>query len=214
MARLRQLRHLPPGEHQATVFWQEGSGLSAHERCAEFAGIKVTPAWTYIYPSADSNEVIRLSTKRNTSAQVYIGMSLREAMLERVANWISNSTSCCWGKPSSRRDCPTHTAEWVDEEVDRRVTAQRQAEEQWPAELARRQAEYTASLPERIAAIDAGLGEWRRTGNGWAIAIAGHQSGDQVKVRRRDGTQSTHVLGDQVGEDIYADGGEVVAAAA
>ena len=81
MARNRQCGRLKIGEYQGSAIWQCGSGIEERTRYAEGIGIKVAEKWVYLY-LRDGEEIIRLSKKANTSAQLYqIG---RASCRERV----------------------------------------------------------------------------------------------------------------------------------
>ncbi len=104
MARNRQCENLKLGEYQGAAIWQSGSGIEERTRYAEGIGIKVEEKWVSLY-LRDGEEIVRLSRKTNDSAQIYLEMSLRDAVKERIVNGVENSSSCCWGKIGWERDC-------------------------------------------------------------------------------------------------------------
>jgi len=145
MARNRQLGRIDVGEYNATVFWQEGKGVEERPRYAESTGVGVTETWVFIY-LRDGAEIVKLSRKRNTSALLYIDMTLRDVMRERVRNHIRNSTSCCYAGErkyefsAPGKQCTVHTPEWIEQEIDRRID-ELISDEAWPAVLERRKIE-------------------------------------------------------------------------
>jgi hypothetical protein len=225
MARRRQLDKLKVGEYQATCFWMEGSGIEHRERYAEFAGVKVEEKWVYIYLN-DGEEVVRLSRTRNSSAQIYIDMSVRDVMRERVGNRVSNSTSCCYARFGSnpgmeydsdhlKRECTIHTPEWMDKEIDMAVGLLI-PDDIWPSILAelkidalKAEIQLAREAVERATAKVAGFGEWKKHNREWLVSIEDHRTGDIVSIRRRDGTVSRHELTEQISSGLYRAGKEI-----
>jgi hypothetical protein len=169
MAKDRQLSRLTPGEYQATCFWESGSGIEQRTRYAENAGIKVEDKWVYIY-LRNGEEVVKLSRTRNQSAQVYIDMTLRQAIAEKVSNSAHSAACChpanqeltiahdvaCMNPRSTLYDetgcscpivrvpptpCKTHTPQWFESAIDERI-ASLIADEQWSSVLAQRVSTY------------------------------------------------------------------------
>jgi hypothetical protein len=212
MSRDRQCGSLRLGEYQGAGIWQCGSGIEERTRYAEGIGIKVDEKWVYLY-LRDGEEVVRLSRKTNTSAQIYLDMTLRDALRERIFNGVENNSSCCWGQfgwerhcggedslYAERTPCEIHTAEWLEAEIQSKLDAII-SDEEWPSVLAQRRidavnaAERLAKMEEeRGAAREAGYGEWRNSNGTWLVSIVGHSVGDIVAVRRRDGTVSHHEI--------------------
>lgn len=220
MARSRMLNMIGVGEYIATVFWSHGKGIEERTRFAEQIGVKVTDTWVYIY-LRDGDEIIKLSRKRNTSAQVYINMTLRDVMRERTLNHIHNSTSCCYA--GERRDnvtfsglkCAIHTDAWIEAHIDSRI-GELVTDNDWPAVLAQRKIEAARAEEflaqralEREQAKAQGFGEWRKLNGHWMIAVADHVQGDVVTVRRRSGALSMHKLGRQYSPNVFRDDGLV-----
>lgn len=229
MARGRELQTLKPGEYQATVFWSCGSGIEQRDRYAEQVRVKVTDKWAYIYPR-DGEEIVKLSRTRNHSAQVYVGMTLREAIREKVSNSVMHGPRCsCNRSPyddgdeyrvgenqyvdgsGELRPC-IHTADWYESEIDERIS-RLPSDEQWPSILAQRridavaaQAKLEAQERERIAARESGYGEWYQRDGQWLVKISGYSVGDAVTVRRRNGSTSRHILTVEIARDRYAVG--------
>jgi len=135
MARNRQCRSLKIGEYQGAAIWQSGSGIEERTRYAEGIGIKVDEKWVYLY-LCDGEEIVRLNRKANTSAQIYLEMNLRDSLRERIVKGVENSSSCCWGRfgqerhcggedslYSERTLCTLHTADWLEGEIQARLSA-------------------------------------------------------------------------------------------
>lgn len=182
MARNRQCEYLNIGQYQGAAIWQSGTGIEERTRYAEGIGIKVDDKWVYLY-LRDGEEIVRLSRKSNKSAQVFLNMTLRDALRERIVHSVEHSSSCCWGHfgwerhcggedslDSERTPCPVHTAEWLEEKIQGRLDSII-TDEDWPSVLAQRKidavkaAERLAEMErERDAAREAGLGEWRNSG--------------------------------------------------
>jgi len=198
MARNRQCENLKLGEYQGAAIWQSGSGIEERTRYAEGIGIKVEEKWVSLY-LRDGEEIVRLSRKTNDSAQIYLEMSLRDAVKERIVNGVENSSSCCWGKigwerdcrgedslDSERTPCPLHTAEWLESEIEAKLDSII-TDEDWPSVLAQRKidavkaAERLAEMEkERAEAREAGYGEWRNSSGTWLVSIEGHSVGDTL----------------------------------
>lgn len=230
MARNRQCGHLKIGEYQGAAIWQSGSGIAERTRCAEGIGIKVAEKWVYLY-LRDGQEVVRFSRKANMSAQVYLDLTLHDAMKERVVNGVENNSSCCWGQfgwerhcggedslYSERTPCSIHTAEWLEGEIQAKLDSII-TDEDWPVVLAQRKidavkaAERLAEMEkEREEAREAGFGEWRVRGGTWLVSIEGHSVGDIVAVCRRNGTVSHHELSVQVSPKLFEVGEEIAEA--
>lgn len=224
MARNRQCGRLKIGEYQGSAIWQCGSGIEERTRYAEGIGIKVEEKWVFLY-LRDGEEIVRLSKKANMSAQLYVDMTLRDALKERIVNYVESSSSCCWGQfgwerhcggedslYSERTPCTLHTAEWLEEEIQAKLDSII-TDVDWPSVLAQRRidavkaAELLAEMEkEREAARDAGHGEWRNSGGTWLVSIEGHSAGDIVGVRRRNGTMSHHQLTAQVSPKLFKAG--------
>ncbi len=227
MARNRQCKSLKTGEYQGATIWQCGSGIEERTRYAEGIGIKVDEKWVYLY-LRDGEEIVRLSRKANTSAQVYLDMTLRDAFKERIVNGVENNSSCCWGQfgwerhcggedslYSERTRCTLHTAEWLESEIQTKLDSII-TDEEWLSVLAQRKidavkaAERLAEMEkEREEAGEAGFGEWRNSGGTWLVSIDGHSVGDIVAVRRRNGTVSHHELTVQVSPKLFKAGEEI-----
>ena len=221
MARNRQCGRLKNGEYQGSAIWQSGSGIEERTRYAEGIGIKVDENWVYLY-LRDGEEIVRLSRKSNKTAQIYLDMTLREALKERIVNSVENNSSCCWGKfgrqrhcggedslYAERTPCTFHTEEWLEEEIQSKLESII-TDEDWPSVLAQRKidavkaAERLAEMArERDAAREYGFGEWRKSGGTWLVSIDSHSVGDIVAVRRRDGTVSHHELTVQVSPKLF-----------
>jgi hypothetical protein len=209
------------GEHQGAAIWQSGSGIEERNRYAEGIGIKVDAKWVNLY-LRDGEEIVRLNRKTNTSAQIYLGMTLRDALRERIVNGVENNSSCCWGKfgwerhcggedslYSERTPCPLHTPEWLESEIQAKLDSII-TDEGWPSVLAQRKIDAVKAAErltemewERDAAREAGFGEWRNSGGTWLVSIEGRSVGDIVAVRRRDGTVSHHGLTVQVSPKLF-----------
>jgi hypothetical protein len=221
MAKMRQIKVIPPGEYQATIFWLEGSGLEQRERHAEYAGVKVDEKWVYIH-LRDGEEIIRLLRRRNGSAQVYISMGLREAMREKIVNNVENSSRCCWGQfgmsrgnrrgegtlGASRTPCAYHTAKWLEAEIEDRI-GELTSDDDWPAILCARKKNAEQQMLPREAARAEGVAEWRKRDGDWVVYAEGRQVGDIVTVRRRSGSLSKHELVRCVADDLYLVGPEI-----
>jgi hypothetical protein len=221
MARNRKCGNLKTGEYQGAAIWQCGSGIEERTRYAEGIGIKVAETWVYLY-LRDGEEIVRLSRKANSSAQIYLEMTLHDALKERIVNSVENNSSCCWGQfgwerhcggeeslHSERTPCTLHTAEWLEAEIQAKLDSII-ADEEWPSVLVQRKidavkaAERLAEMEiERDAAREAGYGEWRNSGGTWLVSIDGHGVGDIVAVRRRNGTVSHHELTVQVSPMLF-----------
>jgi len=221
MAKWNQAWCIKPGEYNGSATWRTGHGIEERERAAEDIGIKVDEKWVYLY-LRDGEEIVRLSRKTNTSAQVYLNMTLRDALKERIVNGVENNSSCCWGNfgwerhcggedslYSERTPCTLHTSEWLESEtlakLDSIIT-----DEEWPSILAQRKidavkaAERLAEMEkEREEAREAGYGEWRNSGGTWLVSIEGHSVGEIVAVRRRNGIVSHHELTVQVSPKLF-----------
>jgi hypothetical protein len=224
MARNRQCKHLQIGEYQGAAIWQCGSGIDERTRFAECIGIKVAEKWVYLY-LRDGEEIVRLNKKANTSAQVYLDMTLHDALKERILNGVENNSSCCWGQfgrerhcggedslYSERTPCALHTDEWLDCEIQAKLDSII-TDDDWPSVLAQRKidavkaSELLAEMErERDAARGAGFGEWRNSSGSWLVSIEGHSLGDIVAVRRRNGTVSHHELTVQVSPKMFKAG--------
>jgi len=218
---------LKTGEYQGSAIWQCGSGIEERTRHAEGIGIKVDEKWIYLY-LRDGEEIVRLRRKANKSAQLYLDMTLRDVMKERIVNSVENNSSCCWGQfgwerhcggedslYSERTPCTLHTDEWLEEEIQERLDSII-ADDDWPSVLAQRKidavkaAERLEELQrERDAAREAGYGEWSNSGRTWLVSIDGHSVGEIVSVRRRDGTVSQHELLAQVGTKLFRAGAAI-----
>ena len=227
MARNRQCKHLKIGEYQGAAIWQSGSGIEERTRYADGIGIKVDEKWVYLY-LRDGEEIVRLIRRTNKSAQVYLDMTLRDALKERIINHVESSSTCCWGKfgwerhwagenslYSERTPCSLHTAEWLESEIQAKLDSII-SDEEWPSILAQRKidavkaAERLVELgKERQEARDAGFGEWRNSGGTWLVSVEGHRVGDIVAVRRRSGTVSHHVLTVQLSAKLFRVGEEI-----
>lgn len=224
MARNRQCGSLRIGEYQGTAIWQCGSGVEERTRYAEGIGIKVAEKWVHLH-LRDGEEIVRLSKKANTSAQVYLDMTLRDAFKERIVNGVENNSSCCWGQfgwerhcggedslYSERTPCTLHTAEWLESEIQAKLDSSI-TDEAWPSVLAQRKidavkaAERLAEMEkERGEAREAGFGEWRNSSGSWLVSIDGHGVGDIVAVRRRNGAVSHHEITVQVSPKLFKAG--------
>lgn len=163
MARDRQCSRLPIGEYQGSAFWQSGSGIEGRTRYAEGVGIKIEEKWVYLY-LRDGEEVVRLRRQTNKSAQIYLDMTLHDAVKERVVNQVTHGSSCCIGgfgrarPPASLASlysgedsgvsedspyiepcvpCPIHTAAWLEREIQAKLDAV-VTDEDWPSVLAQR----------------------------------------------------------------------------
>jgi len=221
MSRNRQCGSLRLGEYQGAGIWQCGSGIEERTRYAEGIGIKVDEKWVYLYVR-DGEEVVRLSRKMNTSAQIYLEMTLCDALKERIVNCVENNSSCCWGQfgrerrcggedslYSERTPCPLHTAAWLEEEIQAKLDSII-PDDEWPSVLAQRKIDAVKAaerlavmVRERDSAREAGFGEWRNSSGTWLVSIDGHSVGDIVAVRRRDGTASHHELTVQVSPKLF-----------
>jgi hypothetical protein len=221
MAQNRQCGWLKTGEYQGSAIWQCGSGIEERTRYAEGIGIKVAETWVYLY-LRDGEEIIRLRRKANTSAQVYLDLTLRDALMERIVNGVENNSSCCWGQfgwerhcggedsiYSERTPCTLHTAEWLEEEIQAKLDSII-TDEDWPSVLAQRKIDAVKAAgqlaemeKEREVARESGFGEWRNSGGTWLVSIDGHSVGDIVAVRRRDGTVSYHEITVQVSTKLF-----------
>jgi len=221
MARNRQCKYLQIGEYQGAAIWQSGSGIEERTRYVEGIGIKVAEKWVYLF-LRDGEEIVRLNRKTNTSAQIYLDMTLRDALRERIFNGVENNSSCCWGQfgwerhcggedslDSERTPCEIHTAEWLEAEIQSKLDAII-SDEEWPSVLAQRRidavkaAERLAEMVrERDSAREAGFGEWRNSSGTWLVSIDGHSVGDIVAVRRRDGTVSHQQLTVQFSPQLF-----------
>ncbi len=221
MARNRKCGNLTIGEYQGSAIWQCGSGIEERTRCAEGIGIKVAEKWVYLY-LRDGEEVVRFSRKSNKSAQIYLDMTLRDALRERIVHSVENSSSCCWGqfeqeRPytgenslfAERTQCKIHTTGWLESEIQAKLDLII-TDEDWPSVLAQRRidavkaAECLVELEkEREAALESGFGEWRNNAGTWLVSIEGHSVGDIVGVRRRDGTVSHHEITVQVSTKLF-----------
>jgi hypothetical protein len=198
MAQYRQASATPVGEYNGSATWRSGSGIEERERAADDIGIKVTDKWLYLY-LRDGEEIVKLSRSRNTSAQIYLGKSLREVMQERVRNWIRNSTSCCYSGGDGR--CMVHTLAWVKQEIEERLSAII-TDDQWPSVLAARQiaakeaqeyAEHKAR--EREIAQLSGDGEWRKSNGDWKVwTLLQPDVGSTVTVRTRFGSANDVII--------------------
>lgn len=227
MARNRKCRSLKIGEYQGAAIWQSGSGIEERTRYAEGIGIKVAEKWVYLY-LREGEEIVRLSRKTNESAQIYLEMTLDDALKERIVNGVENNSSCCWGRfgwerhcggenslDSERTPCPHHTVEWLEGEIQAKLDSII-TDEDWPSVLAQRKidavkaAERIAEMEkEREEAREAGYGEWRNNEGTWLVSIEGHSVGDIVAVRRRNGTVSHHELTAQVSPKLFKAGEEI-----
>jgi len=196
--------------------WHRG----ADALCGEYR-IKVEEKWVYLY-LRDGEEIVRLSRKANTSAQIYLDMTLHAALKERIVNHVESSSSCCWGQfgrkrhcggedslYSERTPCTLHTAEWIEDEIQAKLDSII-TDEDWPSVLAQRKidavkaAEHLTEMDrERDAARESGFGEWRNSGGTWLVSIDGHGVGEIVAVRRRDGTVSYHEITVQVSTKLF-----------
>lgn len=209
------------GEYQGVAIWQCGFGIEERTRYAEGIGIKVAEKWVYLY-LYDGEEVVRLSRKTNESAQIYLEMTLHDVLRERIVHSVENSFSCCWGHfgrkrhcsgedslYSDRTPCSTHTAAWLESEIqamlDSIIT-----DEDWPSVLTQRKIdalkaeERLAEMErERDAAREVGFGEWRNSSGTWLVSIEGHSVGDIVEVRRRNGSLSHHELTAQISPKLF-----------
>jgi hypothetical protein len=222
MARNRQCGWLKAGEYQGSAIWQCGTGIEERTRYAEGIGIKVDDKWVYLY-LRDGEEIVRLSRKSNKSAQIYLDMTLRDALRERIVHSVENSSSCCWGQfgwerhcrgedslNSERTPCNLHTAEWLESEIQATLDSIT-TDEEWPSVLAQRKIdavkaeERLAEMErERDTAREAGYGEWRNSGGTWLVSIEGRGVGDIVAVRRRNGSVSHHELTVQVSPKLFS----------
>jgi hypothetical protein len=221
MARNRKCGNVKIGEYQGTAIWQSGSGIEERTRYAEGIGIKIAEKWVYLY-LRDGEEIVRLSRKSNKSAQIYLDMTLRDALQERIVHSVENSSSCCWGQfgwerhcggedslDSERTPCPRHTTEWLEEEIQGRLDSII-TDEDWPSVLALRKIDavkaterFAEMEKEREAARESGFGEWRNSGGTWLVSIDGHSVGDIVAVRRRNSTVSHHEITVQVSPKLF-----------
>jgi hypothetical protein len=224
MARQRKLKNIKTGEYQATIFWQTGTGIEERQRFAEHAGVKVDQKWAYIY-LRDGEEIVKLSRTRNESAQMYVDMSLRQAIKERVTNGAMHmaglehlSTYRCAGINTGKTfNCPQHTVEWFEGEIEDRISSLIR-DEDWPSVLEQRKidaakAQQALELARvaREQAKEAGFGEWRKDGGQWLVCVENRRAGDIVPVRRRDGSVSHHELTVQVSDKLYKVGDEIPA---
>jgi hypothetical protein len=213
MARERQCKYLPLGEYNGSAMWRSGSGIEERLRCAEGIGIEITELWVCVHLK-DGEEIVRFNRKTNRSAQIYLNMSLRDALKEQIINGVTHSSNCCRGQFGFQRQgggkrcpCGLHTPEWLEAQVDSRLE-NIVTDEEWPAVLA--QHEVDAAVAQgREDAKAAGSGEWYRFDRHWCISIAGRNAGEIVPVRRRDGTVSLYQLGKKVSEKLYMPGPEV-----
>jgi hypothetical protein len=184
----------------------------------------------YLY-LRDGEEIVRLSRKSNKTAQIYLDMTLREALKERIVNSVENNSSCCWGKfgrqrhcggedslYAERTPCTFHTEEWLELEIQSKLESI-VTDEKWPSIFAQRKIDavkaeerLTEMERQRDAAREAGFGEWRNSGGTWLVSIDGNSVGDIVAVRRRDGTVSHHQLTAQVSPKLFKAGEEIAEA--
>lgn len=213
---MASLQRVAVGEYIGAAMWTQGDGVEGRYRNGEGIGIRVEENWVHLY-LRDGEEVVKLSRKTNHSAQVFPGMTLREAVRQLLLNKLSNSTRCCYGRYGGygiemERDthlakpCPTHSQQWIEDETTRclqKEMANVISDEDWPAELARRRAEADAQAGVRQQARDSGEGEWRKHGKQWLVSIRDHAPGDVVVVRRKNGSTAQCRLGQQVKEGLY-----------
>lgn len=228
MARKRELNRIQPGEYQATVLWSSGTGIEERPRYAECTGVKIMDKWAYIYLH-DGEEIVKLSRTRNHSAQVYVDMSLRDAVRERIVNGVEGGSPCCWGRfgwarnsggeeslwSGDRTPCPLHTPEWLEERIDERV-AEFISDEDWASVLAQRQIDaakaqeaLAQAAKERDEARVSGFAEWRKDGREWLVSVDDRSVGEIIPVRRRNGTVSWHELTVQVSPKLFRVGDEI-----
>ena len=88
MAKERQVARLELGEHTGTAFWRTGRGIEERERYAEGIRIEVTEEWVRLHLA--SGETVRLRRSggaANESAQIYVGMTVEQALREKAANY-------------------------------------------------------------------------------------------------------------------------------
>jgi hypothetical protein len=153
----------------------------------------VAEKWVYLY-LRDGEEIVKLSRTRNESAQIYVDMSLRDVMLERVTNYILSSTSCCHVENGGMSTCEMHTPELIEQEVEARLSAVI-SDEEWPSVLearkieAREAQEYLEQKArERQLAQECGEGEWRRVSGCWKVwTLREPKRGDTTIVRTKYG---------------------------
>ncbi len=213
MSRNRELNRVPEGNHIATVIWSQSCGGLSRLRVAEATTIKVDSRWVYVYLE-DGEEVVKLSRTRNTSAQVYLGITLADVFRERIVNEVENSSRCCygqfgWRRPSGhisgdggrQKRCKVHTEQWLLRQIKRQIAAI-ETDKQWAARLA-------FAAKQRDAQTDAiaqGLATWRKFDGEWVVCVEGHEPGDLVTVRTRAGLKSEVTLGRRLAEDLFTPG--------
>jgi len=225
MARERQVARLELGEHTGTAFWRTGRGIEERERYAEGIRIAVTEKWVYLH--LVSGEVVRLRRSggaANESAQIYVGMTVEQALREKAANYCGQMLGVWEAIPPEEE---VEGGPWrrlatkgpAEEDIEKQMALRRErliADADWPAVLAQRrigavkaQEELERRAREREAAKKTGMAEWRSCDGQWLIRVDGKQEGDVVTVRRKDGTASRHVLGKEQGKGLYLSAGEL-----
>jgi len=206
MAKDRQVERLAIGEHTGTAFWRSGRGIEERERYAEGIRIEVEDKWVCLHLA--SGELVRLRRSgraANESAQIYLNMTLDQALREKAENYCFSTAGLGPPPPEEKIEMGK---EWRRERLV--------SDEDWPAILAQRkidaakaQEELERRASEREKARMAGMAEWRSHGGQWLIRVDRRREGDVVTVRRKNGTSSRHILGGEQGPGLYASAGEL-----
>ena len=193
------------------LFCLTGKGLAQHQRLAEGITVEVSEAEVLLH--LIDGELIHLSRQRDNSAQVFLGMSLRDAVRERTHNRVTYGTRC-----DHKSATCIHTPAWYEEQIDQRLAQFVVDDDEWPTVLearrvdaAREKAQKADLVSQSRWAQDLGFAQWIKVGDGWFVLAKDHKKGDEVTVRTKAGKISVHILGDPVRPHltwvVFKDGG-------